>query len=129
MDFTTHGAEQTLKWVMGESAAPPTVFYIQLHVGDPGPIGVDNPAQNTERQPVTFAPVVTDPGTDGSAHAETNLVAAWTNAPAAETYTHVTVWDAETGGNCWYKTEMVLATPVVVGGMFAFADGQKVTHL
>ena len=45
MDFTNYGAEQTLRWGLGQTAqAPPTQLFLALHIGDPGADGTANPA-------------------------------------------------------------------------------------
>ena len=122
MDFTDNGAEQTLQWVLGQGApTPPATLFIKLHIGDPGPTGVDNPAINTERQPVTFD-TISSPGTpvDGSADSLTLGTVTWSALPAAEEYSHISLWDDLTAGAAWYKGAMVAPVTVLAGGTFEF---------
>ena len=125
MDFTDHGAEQTLQWVLGQAApVPPTTLYLKLHIGDPGASGNDNPAVNTERLVVTFDPTVS-PGvpTDGSAVADTAATVTWNDLPATEAYSHISLHDAATGGNAWYKTALLEPVAVLQGGFFEIQAG------
>jgi nitrous oxide reductase accessory protein NosL len=67
----------------------PAAFYVKLHLGDPGSAGTANAAANTTRTAVTFSAA--------SGGAITNSAdVAWTNVPNAETYSHVSFWDART---------------------------------
>ena len=51
MDFTDYGAEQTLRWVLGQTAqTPPAQLFVKLHIGDPGADGTGNPSGTTVRE-------------------------------------------------------------------------------
>jgi len=125
VDFTDHGAEQTLQWALGQGTpAPPATLWIQLHIGDPGPTGVDNPAGNTERQQATFG-AITSPGATastggGDAEALTDADIVWEGLAATETYSHISLWDDQAAGNSWYKGDLVAPVAVVAGGIFQF---------
>lgn len=124
MDFTDHGAEQALQWVLGQGTpAPPAALWIKLHIGDPGATGVDNPAANTERQQVTFDTIVS-PATSGSANGDadalTDATVEWESLAATETYSHISLWDDGSAGNSWYKGELVAPVGVIAGGIFQF---------
>ncbi len=129
MNFTNHGALQTLRWVMADgSPTPPTALWVQLHVGDPGPDGDQNVAANNVRMAITFG-TPTNIGTDGRAQASSDVNVSWPSVPADETYSHITLWDAETAGDCWYYDAMVAPVPVTTGGAFVFPIGQTVDHV
>jgi hypothetical protein len=84
--------------------APPGL-YVKLHTGDPGAAGTANAAGNTTRQAGTFGAA--------AAGAMTNTAAiVWTNLPTTETYSHVSVWDAATGGV--FQWSGILPTPQAV---------------
>ncbi len=123
MDFTDYGAEQTLRWVLGQTAqTPPTQFFVALHIGDPGVDALANPAGETLR--VEYIPDtinVTGGGT-GEAFVFNNGDINWTNLAATESLSHVSIWDALTGGNPWYKGALVAPVAVVAGGNFQFLD-------
>ena len=123
MDFTNNGAEQTLRWVLGQTAqAPPTLFFVALHIGDPGADGVDNPAAETLR--VEYVPDTIDDTGGGTGEAFVLNVGDinWENLAATETLSHVSIWDALTGGNAWYKGALVAPVQVVAGGNFQFLN-------
>ena len=77
----------------GTSQAQPAGHYVKLHVGDPGEDGTANAAVETTRQEVTSWTGAADVRSNG------NLLQ-WLSVAATETYTHVSIWDAVTGGNC-----------------------------
>ena len=66
--------------------------YAKLHIGDPGSAGTSNAAGETTRQQVTFGSV-----SSGGAISNTADVA-WTAVSTSETYTHVSIWTASSGG-------------------------------
>lgn len=127
MDFSNHGAEETLKWVLGLSASPPSSLFIKLHIGDPGVDGTANAAVNTTRQAVSFSAPVVDGGS-GKFTADTSADVVWLAVAASETYSHISIWDAVTAGDCWYKGDMVTPVPVIAGGTFTFPAGEKISH-
>ncbi len=123
MDFTDYGAEQTLRWVLGEGPqAPPTEFFVALHIGDPGVDGVANPAGETLRVEYIPNPIDATGGGTGEAFVLNNGDINWVGLSDTETISHVSIWDAVTGGNAWYKGQLVSPVPVVAGGNFQFLD-------
>jgi hypothetical protein len=78
------------------SAYSASATYLKLHLGDPGEDGTGSPAVETTRKAVSF-----DVASGGS-KASTATVE-WTLVAATETYTHWSLWDDVTAGNClWY---------------------------
>lgn len=76
----------------GTSFTAPALIYAQLHISDPGEDGTNGVAATTTRQEVQFG-------------AASNGVIALSNAPqwisaAAETFSHISLWTAASGGNC-----------------------------
>jgi hypothetical protein len=47
----------------------------------------------------------------------------WTNVPNAETYSHVSFWDASTAGNFLGSDDLAVARAVAVGDNFTIAAG------
>lgn len=94
----------------------PAGFFVKLHLGDPGAAGAGNPAANTTRQAVTFSAA--------SAGAITNSAAVtWTSVPNAETYSHVSFWDASTAGVFQGSDDLAVARTVAIGDNFEIAIG------
>src|SRR3990172_2956226 len=91
-------------------------FYVKLHIGDPGAAGAGNAAGETTRKLATFSAAA-------SGAITTSADLAWTNVSTAETYSHVSFWDASTA--CTFLGSDDLATPrtVAVGDNFTIATG------
>jgi len=129
MDFTDHGALETIKWVLAQTpGTPPTSLFIQLHVGDPGADGTANPAVENTRVAVTFD-AAGNVGVDGQAEALTLGDTTWVAVAATETYTHMSIWDTVTGGASWYKGALAAPVAVSSGSNFTFPAGSKLNHL
>jgi hypothetical protein len=90
--------------------------YVKLHIGDPGETGTANPAGNTTRQAASWAPA------SGGTIA-TDAALTWASVPAAETYTHVSVWDASTAGNHLWNGPLTVPYYVNVGDTFTIPSG------
>lgn len=89
--------------------------YMQLHIGDPGEAGTANVAAETTRKAVTF-------GAAASGAISNDAQIQWTNVAGTEDYTHFSLWDASTNGNClWVGT--VTANAVTAGDTFTVAVG------
>lgn len=94
----------------------PAGFFVKLHTGDPGSAGTSNAAGETDRVAVTFSAA--------SGGAITNSAAVeWTNVSTAETYSHVSFWDASTGGTFLGSDDLAVARAVQVGDNFTIAAG------
>lgn len=89
--------------------------YMKLHTGDPGDAGTSNAATETTRKEVTFA--AASGGTIANDAAIT-----WTNVAATEDYTHFSLWDNSTAGNCLF-TGTITANAVTAGDTFTIASG------
>lgn len=88
-ESTTH-AHAILNILRGTAAAGITP-YVQLHTGDPGAAGTANQSATTARQQVSFAAP--------AAGSMTAPAVTWSNwAAGTETISHVSLWDASTGG-------------------------------
>lgn len=94
----------------------PAAFWAKLHIGDPGAAGASNAAANTTRVQATFSAA-----SAGSLTTSADL--AWTNVPNAETYSHLSFWDAAAAGT--FLGSATIATPrlVAVGDTFTELAG------
>lgn len=95
----------------GTSYTAPALVYAKLHIGDPGEAGTANAAGNTTRQAVAFA------AASGGVIALSSG-GAWTNVSTAETYSHVSLWDDVSAGNCLGSGAMAASKTVAVGDNF-----------
>lgn len=91
-------------------------IWIKLHLGDPGAAGTANPAVETTRQQATF-------GSAAASRAISNTaVVEWLNVSTTETYTHVSLWDAVSGGN-FLGSDDITSAPVTAGDTFRIPVG------
>lgn len=88
-----------------------TNTYVKLHLGDPGEDGTANAAANTTRQSVSFSAA-----SSGSMASSASVT--WTNVSNTETYSHWSLWDASTGGNCLWSGALSSNAAVTAGDTF-----------
>lgn len=94
----------------------PAGFFVKLHTADPGSAGTTAAAGNTTRQSVTFSAA--------SGGAITNSAAVtWTSVSTTETYTHVSFWDASSGGTFLGSDALNAARAVTAGDTFEIPIG------
>jgi hypothetical protein len=94
----------------------PTAVYVKLHIGDPGEAGTDNAAGETDRMAATF-------GSASSGSATTSADITWTSVSTSETYSHVSIWDSDTAGNCLFVGALTASKAVVAGDNFKISAG------
>jgi hypothetical protein len=104
-------AEDKLLDTLGNTSFAVTTCYVKLHTGDPGEDGTSNAATETTRQSVTWA--AASGGSKASSAALT-----WTNVAASETYSHWSMWDNSTSGNCLWTGALSSNATVTAGDTF-----------
>lgn len=97
----------------GTTYTIPSGLYVKLHIGVAGEAGTGNPAAETTRKQVTFGAA-----SGGSMSATGSPVAEWTNVAATETYSHFSVWDAASSGNCLGDGALSSSVAVTGGDTF-----------
>lgn len=102
----------------GTNYTAPATIHVKLHIGDPGEDGTANAAGETTRRPATFAAPANPGGTMDS-----NADIAWTNVSTSETYSHISIWDAASGGNCLWKGALTASKSVTAGDNFTIPSG------
>lgn len=100
----------------------PAAFYVKLHTGDPGAAGAANAAANTTRVATTFSAAAAGSIT-------TSADTGWANVPNAETYSHVSFWDALTSGTFLGSTALTTPRTVAVGDNFTIKAGSLTVPL
>lgn len=95
----------------------PVAFYVKLHLADPGVAGATSPALNTTRVQATFGSVAA-----GGSIANTASID-WTSVPNAETYSHISFWDASSAGNFLGSDDLATPRTVAVGDNFSIPIG------
>lgn len=101
----------------------PTNIYVKLHSGDPGEAGTSNAATETTRKVVTF----TGPAAAGSIASDADVQ--WTSVAATETYSHASLWDASSGGNCLWTGAFSSSSNVTAGDTFTISAGNLTLSL
>lgn len=85
--------------------------YLKLHTGDPGEAGTSNAAAETTRQSVSFSAA-------SSGSMSSSATVTWTNVSTTETYTHWSLWDNATTGNCLWSGALSASAAVTAGDTF-----------
>ena len=124
MSVTTYSSEQIVKALFSTSTLTrPTAWNVSLHTADPGRTGANEVADaNYARQSVTF----TVQQNGNLWQAITAAAVSFPGANAQFTVTHVGVFDAATGGNPVFTTEIPLARTVEAGGVFTVPAGELI---
>jgi len=100
----------------------PAQFWVKLHLGDPGAAGTTSPAANTTRQQATFSAAAS-----GSITTSADLL--WTNVSTTETYSHISFWDASTGGTFLGSDALDTARSVTAGDDFKIVSGSLTVNI
>lgn len=106
MTISNYGELEILDHLTGRLAwTAPTAVYVKLHLADPTDTGTISPAVNTTRVVATW-------GVAAAGSITTNATITWNNVSTTETYSHWSLWDNLTVGNCLWTG--ALATPISV---------------
>jgi hypothetical protein len=89
----------------------PTTVYVKLHTADAGEDGTTAAATNATRVAAAWATAAT-----GSI--ATSATITWTSVSTTETYTHWSLWDALTAGNCLWTGALSASAAVTAGDTF-----------
>lgn len=100
----------------GTSFTAPTNVYVKLHTGDPGEDGTANAAGNTTRTAAAF-------GAASNGVITTTADVSWTNVSTTETYSHISLWDNSSAGNCLGSGALTSSRAVTAGDTFTIATG------
>lgn len=111
-----------LNAVFNNVALQKSARYFQLHVGDPGENGTTNVATNNTRVSITGAAA-----SGGSFTTVADLV--WVGVPATEIYTHCSIWDALTVGNCLLTGALTIPYSAGAGETVTLPAGSLVVAL
>ena len=110
MSISNYAEDKLLDTLRNTSFAV-TTCYVKLHLGDPGEDGTANAATETSRKAVTWSAA-----SGGSMASAATLT--WTNVAATETYTHWSMWDNNTAGNCLWTGSLSSSAAVTAGDTF-----------
>ena len=85
--------------------------YVKLHTGDAGEDGTANAATEDTRKAISFSAA-------SSGSMASSATVEWTNVAATETYSHWSLWDASTSGNCLWTGALSSSAAVTAGDTF-----------
>jgi hypothetical protein len=112
MSISNYAELKILEHTTGKTAwTIPTNVYIKLHTADAGEEGTSSAATEDTRKEAAWA-------TASSGSIATSATLEWTNVAATETYTHWSMWDASTAGNCLWTGALSSSAAVTAGDTF-----------
>ena len=112
MSISNYAELKILEHTTGTTAwTIPTDVYVQLHTGDAGEEGTSNAATEDTRKEAAWAAA-------SSGSIATSATLEWTNVAATETYSHWSLWDASTAGNCLWTGALSSSAAVTAGDTF-----------
>ncbi|WP_445779266.1 phage tail fiber protein [Shewanella sp.] len=112
MSISNYAELKILEHTTGKTAwTIPTNVYVKLHTGDAGEEGTSNAATEDTRKVAAWA-------TASSGSIATSATLEWTNVAATETYSHWSLWDALTSGNCLWTGALSTSAAVTAGDTF-----------
>lgn len=98
----------------GVNVTAPAAMYAKLHTGDPGEDGTANAATETTRKAVEF-------GAASNGVVSLSNTPSWTSVSTTETYSHISIWDNSTAGNCWGSGALTSSVSVTAGDTFTLS--------
>lgn len=104
-------AENKLLETLSNTSFAVANTYVKLHTGDPGEAGTSNAAAETTRKVATWAAA-------SSGSMATSATLEWTNVSTTETYSHWSLWDNATSGNCLWTGSLSSSAAVTAGDTF-----------
>jgi hypothetical protein len=112
MSISNYAELKILEHTTGKTAwTIPTNVYVKLHTADAGEAGTSSAATETTRKVAAWA-------TAASGSIATSATLEWTNVAATETYSHWSMWDAATAGNCLWTGALSSSAAVTAGDTF-----------
>jgi len=112
MSISNYAELKILEHTTGKTAwTIPTNVYIKLHTADAGEAGTTAAASETTRKVAAWA-------TAASGSIATSATLEWTNVAATETYSHWSMWDDVSAGNCLWTGALSSSAAVTAGDTF-----------
>ena len=112
MSISNYAELKILEHTTGKTAwTIPTNVYVKLHTADAGEAGTSSAATEATRKVAAWA-------TAASEAIATSATLEWTNVAATETYSHWSMWDAATAGNCLWTGALSSSAAVTAGDTF-----------
>lgn len=101
-------ANEVLDWLRGVAPATVPGLFVKLHTGDPGAAGTASPSAVTTRRQATMN------AASGGSITLNSMSGSWAMT-TSEVVTHISVWDASTGGNFLISAQLTTPRSVANG--------------
>jgi len=112
MSISNYAELKILENTTGRAAwTIPSNVYVKLHTGDAGEAGTTNAATETTRKVAAWSAA-------SSGSIATSATLEWTNVAATETYSHWSLWDDVSAGNCLWTGALSSSAAVTAGDTF-----------
>jgi hypothetical protein len=116
--FTNYAEDKIMDFLFNNGAALGiTTAYVKLHLGAPGEDATANAATETTRKAFTVAA-----SSGGVVSNEAAIT--WTSYPAAETVSHISIWDAAAAGNPLMHGALTASKVMAIGDTLDIAIGE-----
>lgn len=106
----------------GSDFTAPATVYAKLHTGDPGEAGTANAATETTRKAIAF-------GVPSGGVITASGDVTWTNVSTGESYSHISLWDHATAGNCLFAGALSTPKTVNAGDTFVLTGASTTITL
>lgn len=116
MSLSNYSEDAVANAICNNTAFQVAQSYVKLHTGDPGEDGTANAAGETTRKSASF-------GAASGGVCTSDADCAWTNVSTSETYSHVSLWDNSTAGNCLGSGALTASKAVNAGDNFTIPSG------
>ena len=117
MSLSDYAENEIADWLGGNGAPGANASpYVKLHTGDPGEDGTANAATETTRKAFSG-------GASAGGVVTSDAALTWTSVAGTETYSHISMWDASTAGNCLGSGALGASKAVTAGDTFTIASG------
>ena len=110
MSISNYAELALLNTLRGTSFSAAAV-YLKLHTADPGEAGTTAAATEATRKAVTCSAA-------SSGSMTSSATVEWTNVSTTETYSHWSLWDDVSAGNCLWTGALASSAAVTAGDTF-----------
>lgn len=116
MTIANYAENKILDALFNNTSLAVTQPYVKLHTGDPGEDCTANAATETTRKALSVGAAST-----GTVTSDADLV--WSNMAGSETISHISVWDASSGGNALWSGALTASKAVLAGDTLTIPSG------
>lgn len=122
LSISNYAENELLDAVFNNGSFAVASTFVKLHTGDPGEACTANPAAHTTRVAASWT-------TASGGSVSNDSAVTFSSLTAAETISHISIWDASTAGNALWYGPLVTPRSVAVNDTLSFAIGDIVVTL